>query len=91
MEDSDASLQDAKRAAESSAAKPLVHALLEAFRSQASVDGLATAEAMAYLLDVAILIGDAELARCCARHCTRLPLRRWRGEELVRIIRDLPV
>ncbi|CAE7779653.1 unnamed protein product [Symbiodinium necroappetens] len=91
MEDWDASLQGAKRAAESSAAKPLVRTLLEAFRSQASVDGIATAEAMAYLLDVAILIGDAELARCCAKHCTRLPLRRWRGEELVRIVRDLPV
>ncbi|OLP92317.1 hypothetical protein AK812_SmicGene25873 [Symbiodinium microadriaticum] len=90
MEDWDASLQGAKRAAESSAAKPLVRTLLEAFCSQASVDGIATAEAMAYLLDVAILSGDAELARCCARHCTRLPLRRWRGEELVRMIPDLP-
>ena len=88
MEDWDASLQDAKRAAESSAAKPLVRALLEAFRSQAAVDGIATAEAMAYLLDVAILIGDAELVRCCAKHCTRWPLRRWRGDEFVKIIGD---
>ena len=61
---------------------------MEAFRSQAAVDGIATAEAMAYLLDVAILIGDAELARCCTKHCTRLPLRRWRGHELVRIMVD---
>ncbi|CAE7880423.1 unnamed protein product [Symbiodinium sp. KB8] len=88
MEDWDASLQDAKSAAESAAAKPLVRALLEAFRSQAAVDRIATAEGMAYLLDVAILIGDAELARCCAQHCTRWPLRRWRGEELVRIMED---
>ena len=89
MEDSDASLQDAKSAAESSAAKPLVRALLEAFRSQAAVDGIATAAAVAYLLDVAILIGDAELARRCAKHCTRLPLRRWRGHELVRIMEHI--
>ncbi|CAE7562285.1 unnamed protein product [Symbiodinium sp. CCMP2456] len=88
MEDWDASLQDAKSTAESSAAKPLVRALLEAFRSQAAVEGIDTADAMAYLLDVAILIGDAELARCCAKHCTRLPLRRWRSDELVRNIRD---
>ncbi|CAE7562275.1 POFUT2 [Symbiodinium sp. CCMP2456] len=90
MEDWDASLQDAKSASESSAAGPLVRALLEAFRSQASVEGIARAEAMAYLLDVAILLGDAELARCCAKHCTRLPLRRWRSDELVRIFHDRP-
>ena len=90
MEDWDASVQDAKSAAESSAAKPLVRALLEAFRSQAAVDRIATAEGMAYLLDVAILIGDAELARCCAKHCTHLPLRRWRRDELVSIIQDVP-
>ncbi|CAE7216461.1 unnamed protein product, partial [Symbiodinium necroappetens] len=88
VEQWDASLQEAKNAAKSAATIPVVRALLEAFRSQAAVDGIATAEGMAYLLDVAILIGDAELARCCAKHCTRLPLRRWRGEELVRIMED---
>ncbi|CAE7771868.1 unnamed protein product [Symbiodinium necroappetens] len=56
--------------------------------STAAVEEIATAEAMAYLLDVAILIGDAELVRCCAKHCTRWPLRRWRGDELVKIIED---
>ncbi|CAE7445292.1 unnamed protein product [Symbiodinium sp. CCMP2592] len=88
MEDWDASLQDAKHAAESVAAMPLVRNLLEAFRSQAAFLGIVTEEAMAYLLDVAILIGDAELARSCAKHCTRLPLRRWRYEEFVSIVND---
>ncbi|CAE7904854.1 unnamed protein product [Symbiodinium microadriaticum] len=88
VEQWDASLEEAKNAAKSAATIPVVRALLEAFRSQAAVDGLATAEGMAYLLDVAILIGDAELARCCAQHCTRMPLRRWRGHELVRIFYD---
>ena len=78
MEDWDAELRDAKEAAESAAATPVVKALLEAFRSQAVFPGIVTEEAMAYLLDVAILIGDAKLATCCAAHCTRAPLRRWR-------------
>eukprot|EP00439_Symbiodinium_sp_Y106_P051359 s458_g6.t2 len=90
MQNWDASLQDAKSAAERAAAMPLVRALLEALRSQLAFDGIATEEATAYLLDVAILVGDAELAKCCAKHCTRFPLRRWRGHELVEIIIDGP-
>ena len=78
MDDFDASLQDAKNTAEAAAAMPLVRTLLEAFRSQKAGPSTVTEEAMAYLLDVAILLGDAELARCCAKHCTQFPLRRWR-------------
>ncbi|CAE7445229.1 unnamed protein product [Symbiodinium sp. CCMP2592] len=88
MENWNASLQDAKNAAESAAAMPLVCALLEAFGSQVASQRIATDEAIAYLLDVAILIGDAELARSCAKHCTRFPLRRWRFQEFVRIVDD---
>ncbi|CAE7445280.1 unnamed protein product [Symbiodinium sp. CCMP2592] len=83
MEDWDASLQNAKSAAESASATPVVRALLEAFRSQVACEGIATEDATAYLLDVAILVGDAELARSCAQHCTRFPLRRWRLDEFV--------
>ena len=90
VEQWDASLEEAKNAAKSAATIPVVRALLEAFRSQAAVEGIATAEGMAYLLDVAILIGDAEVSRCCAKHCTRWPLRRWRGDELVGIFEGYP-
>ena len=85
MEDWDASLLDAKNAAESVAAMPLLRTLLEACRSEADCPRIVTEEAMAYLLDVAILVGDTELARCCAKRCTQFPLRRWRFQEFVRI------
>ena len=88
MEDWDAKLRDAKEAAEGAAATPVVKAVLEAFRSQAAPPGIVTEEAMAYLLDVAILIGDAKLATCCAAHCTRLPLRRWRHHDFAKTAVD---
>eukprot|EP00439_Symbiodinium_sp_Y106_P085340 s87_g28.t1 len=40
---------------------------------------------MAYFLDVAILIGDAELAKCLAQHCASFPRSRWRYQEFVKI------
>ena len=43
---------------------------------------------MAYLLDVAILIGNTELARRCVKQATNFPLRRWRFQELVKINAD---
>ncbi|CAE7302140.1 unnamed protein product [Symbiodinium sp. CCMP2592] len=85
MEDWDAHLRDAKNAAERAAAMPLLRTLLEACRSQAGCSGIVTDEAMAYLLDVAILLGDAELARDCFKHCTCLPLRCWRFRAFCRI------
>ena len=88
MVDWDAGLLVAKNAAESAAATPLFRTLLEACRSQAGCPGIVTEEAMAYVLDVAILIGDTELARCCAKQCTKFPLRRWRFQDLVRIKAD---
>ena len=84
MEDWDASLLDAKNAAESAAAMPLFRTLLEACFSESGCPEIVTEEAMAYLLDVAILVGDTELARCC----TQFPLRRWRFQEFVRIKAD---
>ena len=90
MQNWDASFQDAKNAAQSAAAKPVVRSLLEALRSQVASSSIATEEGLAYLLDVAILIGDAELGRSCAKHCTSFPLRRWRGQECVRITEDDP-
>ncbi|CAE7445266.1 unnamed protein product [Symbiodinium sp. CCMP2592] len=89
-EDWYASLHDAKNAARSSAAMPVVRSLLEALRSQVASPSIAAEEGLAYLLDVAILLGDAELARSCATHCTRFPLRRWRFQEFARLIVDLP-
>ena len=88
MVDWDAGLLDAKNAAESAAATPLFRTLLEACRSQAGCPGIVTEEAMAYLLDVAILIGNTELARCCVKQATNFPLRRWRFQELVKINAD---
>ncbi|CAE7356137.1 retsat [Symbiodinium sp. CCMP2456] len=85
MEDWDASLVDAKNAAESAAAMPLFRTLLEACRSEAGCPGILAEETMPHLLDVAILIGNAELARSCARHCNCFPLRRWRFQDFVRI------
>ncbi|CAE7315857.1 retsat, partial [Symbiodinium necroappetens] len=70
---------------ESAAAMPLFRTLIEACRSEASCPTLLTEEAMAYLLDVAILVGDTELARSCARHCNCFPLRRWRFQDFARI------
>ncbi|CAE7809097.1 retsat, partial [Symbiodinium sp. CCMP2456] len=87
MEDWYASLLDAKNAAESAAAMPLFRTLLEACRSEAGCPGILTEEAMPYLLDVAILIGNTELARSCARHCNCFPLRRWRFQDFVGITR----
>ena len=88
MEDWDASFLDAKNSAESAAAMPLFRALLEACRSEASCPTILTEEAMPYLLDVAILIGNAELARSCARRCNCFPLRRWRFQSFARITVD---
>ena len=85
MWDWDASLLAAKEAAESTAALPVDGALLDAFRSQPGSPALATGEGLAYLLDLAILLGGAELARRCARHCKFFPLRRWRARDFVKL------
>ena len=83
MEDWDASLRSAKKKASRAASMPFLRHLLEACRSQAAFPAEVTAEAMARVLDVAILLGDAELAACCTRRCTLFPLRRWRFDDFV--------
>ena len=85
MWDWDVSLQAAKEAAESTAAMPVDGALLEAFRSQGPSPAIVTQEGLAYLLDLAILTGDVELAKCFAKHCSCCPLRRWRVQDFVSI------
>ena len=85
MWDWDVSLQVAKEAAESTAAMPVDGALLEAFRSQGPSPAIVTQEGLAYLLDLAILTGDVELAKCFAKHCSCCPLRRWRVQDFVSI------
>ena len=82
MRDRDADIRTAKRTAEREAEMPLVRALLEACRSEKTLPAEVTAEAMARLLDIAILLRDTEPAACCASRCTRFPLR-WKFVDFV--------
>lgn len=59
MEDWDAHIVDAVKAAEEAAAQPFLHGLLEMSRAGAQLPFLSN-EGVARLLDVAILTGDKE-------------------------------
>ena len=82
MKDWGAKLADAVAAAREAAGRPVARAVLAALRSGKDFSNLVVSEAaMARLLDLAILTGDAELAQQCAQRCTRRPLRRWCSED----------
>ena len=76
MNDWNASLEDATCAARETAEQHLVHAVLEALSSSATLPFISE-EAMAHLLDLAILTGNKEAARRCAELSHVRPLRRW--------------
>ena len=78
MRDWDSDLSDVEHCAQKAARRPLAKVLLESFRAGTPFPGLTvTEEAMARLVDIAILIGDPDLAESCRKHCDRPPLRRW--------------
>ena len=82
MKDWDAKLTDTVAAAQEAAEWPVARTLLAALKMGEDFSNYDVSEAaMARLLDLAILTGDAELAQQCAQRCTR-PLRRWRSEDL---------
>ena len=77
MGDWDANLQDASESACEAAEQLLVRAILEALGSGAILPVTISGEAMAHLLDLAILTGNKEAARRCAELSNFAPLRRW--------------
>ncbi|CAE7197056.1 hypothetical protein AK812_SmicGene658 [Symbiodinium microadriaticum] len=84
MPDWDADLYEASLTASTLALFPLTEALFNAIRSDTSLPGLEVSnEAMARLLDVAVLLGDKDLALRCADRCPWKPLRRWRVQDLL--------
>ena len=82
MEDWDVRLEYAADAARATAEQPLVCAALEALGSGAELVPTFSEEAMVDLLDIAILTGDREAARHCAKQSKLRPLRRWSGRDL---------
>ena len=79
MTDWNAKLTDAV----ASAGRPVASAVLGALRSGADFRSLDVSEAaMARLLDLAVLTGDADLAQQCTQRCARRPLRRCCSEDL---------
>ena len=88
MKDWDASLPNAANAARQTAEQPLVRNVLEALRSDSVPQSLAISEeAMANLLDIAILIGDREAAVRCAEQSRLRPLRRWSWKGIFHLYR----
>ena len=82
IEDWDAELANAVAAAQEAAGRPVARAMLAALRSGKDFRSFDVSEAaMARLLDLAILTGDADLAQRCAQRCTRRPLRRWCSQD----------
>ena len=77
MEDWAANLQEAADAAHKTAEQLLVHTVLEALGSGATLPFTISEEAMAHLLDLAILTGNKEAAKRCAELSHVRPLRRW--------------
>ena len=77
MNDWDVKPEEAANAAWSTVEQPLVSATLEVLRSGASLPFDVSEEAMAHLLDIAILTGNKEAAKCCADLTKQRPLRRW--------------
>ena len=82
MPDWDEPLEDAKATALDIAEMPFTEALFTAIRSDNCLPGLEVAdEVWARLLDIAVLLGDKDLASQCAPRCPWKPLRRWRARD----------
>ena len=77
MKDWNVDLEDAIPAAQQTAKKPVVRFILDALSSGCPLPFAISEEAMAHLLDLAILTGDKEAAVCCAKQSKLRPLRRW--------------
>ncbi|CAE7464459.1 unnamed protein product [Symbiodinium natans] len=88
MEDFDVSVENAKEAAERAAETPLARGLFEALRSKTLHLAKVDEKVMARLLDIALLLGDVELASSCVKSCTCFPLRRWRFRDFVAVLND---
>lgn len=82
MQDWASLTDDAAAAAHSTAQQPFVGQILKALRLGTCPLGDISEEAMVHLLDIAILIGDKEVATRLAQHSRLRPLRRWRSEEM---------
>ena len=92
MVDWGAELADAIACAHEAVEQPVAHAVLPALRSGEPLDNLVvSAEAMARLLDMAILTGDVDLAQKCAQSCALRPLRRWRSQDLFPVDQSRPM
>ena len=76
-------LCEAVDAAQVAASRPWVRRILVAQVSGSRLPFAISAEAMARLLDIAILTGNKEAAVCCARHAKLWPLRRWRSDDVL--------
>eukprot|EP00438_Fugacium_kawagutii_P007648 Skav216801 [mRNA] locus=scaffold2110:54093:63664:- [translate_table: standard] len=97
MEDWDAAIEDAVKAAEQAAEQPFVHGLLELSRCGAELPFMSSQE-MARLLDIAVLTGNketctmlrdaTEAAVRVSRNCEVWPLRRWIGEDLIESVAE---
>ena len=84
MSDWSSSIQRARGLAFEVASRPLFRAVSEAFCSGNTLPNcLITRPAMARLIDVAILTGDAELAAALSAAADCRPLRRWRWQDLI--------
>ena len=82
MKDWDVHLEDASMAAEQTAEQPLVRFTLEALHKGASLPFAVSEQAMAHLLDLAILTGNKEAAKRCVEQSKLRPLRRWSWDGL---------
>ena len=85
MQDWDAELGDAIACAREAAQRPVARVLLGLLGVLRSGEGFrnleVSDEATARLLDLAILMGDKDLAERCARHRAKRPLRRWCSQD----------
>ena len=80
MNDRDANLWDAAKAAEKAAKTPLVKGILEICSRTEELPFTMSDEVATRLLDVAILSGNCQAAANLAKTCRVRPLRRWRGD-----------
>ena len=83
MNDWNAPLEDAEKAARKAANTPLVKRILEICGCNGVLPFVMSEESAARLLDIAILSGNVEAAANLAKMCQAQPLRRWRADELL--------
>lgn len=87
MEDAEMELAAAQQAARISVKKPLLHRIFEVFHSEGAelidLPFEISDQAMANLLDLAMLTGDHKVVSCRCGLCRMRPLRRWRSSAFV--------